>query len=460
METRRFFIETWGCQMNDHDSEKVAGILCELGWRPAATIDEADLYLLNTCSVREKAQEKIFSRLGVLRPVKARRSAGMIIGVLGCVAQQEGERIFSRAPYVDLVLGPQNLGALPELLEKLDDGGGKQVSLTEDPANHLFSAARIRRGQGLKALVTITQGCDNFCSYCIVPYTRGRERSRPAADVLDEVKRAVDDGYQEIELLGQNVNAYRSDLDFAGLLGRIAQIGGVRMVRYVSPHPRDFDRRVLDVIARHDNISTHLHLPAQSGNSEVLKRMGRGYSRDRYLDQVSMIREVLGDWASLSSDFIVGFPGETEAAFEDTLTLIENVGYDHVFAFVYSPRPGTRALKLGDPIPLEAKQERLRRLNELQKEIQTQRLRQRIGERRLVLIDHIVSDARHPLRGRRRDDLVVHIEPPNSGVPQGEGSHWSCFFGRMVDVEIIGAGVHTLRGRISGTLETKPIEAG
>lgn len=437
---KHYFIETWGCQMNDHDSEKFAGTLKGLGYRPTQDAAEADLYLLNTCSVREKAQEKVFSRLGVLKGYKQARGGQMVIGVTGCVAQQEGEEIFRRAPYVDLVLGTQALKSLPELLAGLQEQRGRQVDISRHENNHLFPTQEIERQSSLKALITIMEGCDNYCTYCIVPFTRGRERSRPLQDILHEAKDLAQNGFVEIELLGQNVNSYRSEVNFAGLLEALAEIPGLQVIRFVSPHPKDFSEEVVRVISRHGNLATNLHLPAQSGNSWILKRMGREYSREQYLDRVAMIRGILPE-VSLTSDFIVGFPGESEAMFEDTLSLLQLVGYDRIFSFAYSSRPGTGALKHGDPVPMVDKNERLRRLQALQEEIQAERMKQLVGRPAWLLVDQVRDGTRYPLAGRTRSNLLVHVLD-QVGDP-------SRFMGRKVDIEITDCGHHTLRGRLA-----------
>lgn len=438
--SKRYFIETWGCQMNDHDSEKLAGSLESMGLTSCNDASEADVYLLNTCTIREKAEEKVFSRLGVLRQIKEQRQGDMLIGVTGCVAQQEGAKIFTRAPYVDLVLGTQALKSLPSMIDKIDHRQGHQVDVHQDPDNHLFPVQDIRRKSRLKGLITIMEGCDNYCTYCIVPFTRGRERSRPVDDIVAEAARLADNGTREIELLGQNVNSYFSTVPFAELLRRLNDIEGLEVIRYVSPHPKDFDRDVIETIRDCPRIATNIHLPAQSGNSRILKRMGREHTREHYLSKVAMIREILGNHCSLTSDFIVGFPGEQEAEFEATVSLLEEVGYDRIFSFMYSPRPGTGAIKHGDPVPREVKQERLQLLQKTQLRIQGERMLNRIGTHARVLVDSIKPEERFPLSGRSRDNLLIHLETPET-APE-------TLFGRVLDVEVTGAGVHTLRGRI------------
>lgn len=435
----RYFVETWGCQMNDHDSEKMAGILESQGMTPAESPESADIYILNTCSVREKAAEKVFSRLGVLRSIKSVRP-DFIIGVAGCVAQQEGDRIFSRAPYVDFVMGTQNLHHLPQLLDELRTHSGRPRRIQPDPAYHLRPVGPIRRQHKLKGFITITEGCDNHCTYCIVPTTRGVERSRPFPLIMEEARQLVAQGCREIELLGQNVNSYQSDTDFKGLLQALATLPELWCVRFISPHPRDFDEACIRLIKQVPNLSRHIHLPAQSGSTAVLKRMGRGYTREDYLQKVKLIRAHLGQQCSLTSDFIVGFPGESDADFEATLSLIQEVRYDGAFSFVYSPRPGTAALKLADNLGLTEKKHRLARLQALQDQMQVQNMQARIGQETRILVDQIDPKARFPLAGRTRDNILVHVEsgPAN---PQR-------FWGHQARVQITGCGTHTLRGTL------------
>ncbi len=438
---KRYFIETWGCQMNEHDTEKMAGLLEGMGFAATAKVEDADVYLLNTCTIREKAEEKVFSRLGVLRKAKQERGGDMIIGVTGCVAQQNGEAIFGRAPYVDLVMGTQALMNLPQMIGDIEGARGRQCDVSKDPDNHLFPVQIPKRDSSLKARITIMEGCDNYCTYCIVPFTRGRERSRPWENICEEAQMLADKGYKEIELLGQNVNSYFSSLSFAGLLRKLNEVRGIEVIRYVSPHPKDFDREVIETIRDCPTIATNIHLPAQCGNSRVLKRMGREYTRELYLEKVDMIHEVLADIPhSLTSDFIVGFPGESEAEFGETLSLLDKVRYDRIFSFAYSPRPGTGAVKHGDPVPLEEKQRRLQILQARQLDIQKTLMDARIGETREVLIDSVRPGERHVLAGRTRDSLLVHLD-----AEIGNPERW---YGRWARVEITGAGVHSLRGRL------------
>jgi len=445
--TKQYYIETWGCQMNEHDTEKLAGLLQTMGYQPTKEVSDADVYLLNTCTIREKAEEKVFSRLGVLRREKEKKSGDMIIGVAGCVAQQNGDKIFSRAPYVDLVVGTQALTHLPQMIEGIQSNEGRQCDVSKDPDNHLFPVNVPVRNSSLRGRITIMEGCNNYCTYCIVPFTRGRERSRPVEHIVEEAKMLADKGFVEVELLGQNVNSYYSTVNFAELLRRLNDVEGLEVIRYVSPHPKDFDLEVIEVLRDCPKVATNIHLPAQSGNSRILKRMGREYTRELYMDKVAMIKSTLaGIDYSLTSDFIVGFPGEREHEFWDTITLLDEVGYDRIFSFAYSPRPGTGALKHGDPLPLAEKHHRLRILQEHQLEIQTRRMRARVGQTASILVDTIKPGDRYPLAGRTRDNLLIHCET-EVGAPER-------YYGQTIDVEIIDAGVHALRGRFDQRPQT------
>lgn len=442
--TKRYFIETWGCQMNEHDTEKMAGLLEGMGYEATSQESDADLYLLNTCTIREKAEEKVFSRLGVLKRIKQDRNGEMIIGVTGCVAQQNGDMIFKRAPQVDLIMGTQALMSLPTMVENIEKQQGRQCDVEKDPDNHLFPVNVPKRSSSLRGRITIMEGCNNYCTYCIVPFTRGRERSRPWEDIFQEAQMLAQQGFKELELLGQNVNSYFSTINFAGLLQKLNEVSGIDVIRYVSPHPKDFDQEVIDVIRDCPKIATNIHLPAQSGSSRVLKRMGREHTREHYLEKVAMIRETLGGAVSLTSDFIVGFPGEQEAEFQQTVSLLELVKYDRIFSFMYSPRPGTGALKHGDPIPLEEKQRRLQILQARQAEIQHALMVTRIGRNTNILVDKISPGERFPLAGRTRDNLLVHV---SVATDQPER-----YYGQILNVDILDTGNHTLRGRATGAV--------
>src|SRR5881227_150859 len=354
---KTYFIETWGCQMNDLDSQRLSGALKLRGYRRVEDEREAGLILLNTCSIREKSEHKVFSRLGELRELKRERGE-LRIGVCGCVAQQEGERLRERAPWVDFVMGPGNVGYLDEVLS-----GAKRVAV-DFPDDRRYDYLALHRPSATKAQVTIMEGCNKNCTFCIVPTTRGREVSRPFDDLLAEVRAAVETGRVEIELLGQTVNAYRcpdSGRDFGALLAAVAEIDRVARLRFMTSHPAEVNDSMIAAMRDHANISRYLHLPVQSGSSKILRRMKRLYTRERYLEVIARIREAIPE-IHFSTDLIVGFPGETEDDFQQTLSLVEEVRYGSLFAFKYSPRPGTPALKIGDAVDDEIAGERLTRL--------------------------------------------------------------------------------------------------
>jgi tRNA-2-methylthio-N6-dimethylallyladenosine synthase len=365
-----FFLETFGCQMNEHDSEKVAGLLLSRGYRQVESPDAASLILYNTCSIREKAAQKLFSRLGEYR---GRQGEGRTIGVLGCVAQQEGEQIFQRAPWVSLVCGSASYRKLPELLARLEAGTQRVTGLDTD-TDETFETEVTRRDNPWRAYLTIIEGCDKACAYCVVPFTRGPERSRASGSVLQEVRQLADLGYSEVQLLGQTVNSYADpssrQMRFSELLMAVAEVPGIRRVRFTTSHPRDFTPDIVLAIESQPKICNHVHLPVQSGATRVLKAMQRTYSREGYLEKIAMIRGARRP-ISITTDIIVGFPGETEDDFQQTLSLAEAVRYEGMFSFKYSPRPNTPARSMNDPIPEEEKSRRLAVLQERQRQIQT-----------------------------------------------------------------------------------------
>src|ERR1700688_4539332 len=369
---KTFYLETFGCQMNVHDSEKVAGVLVGRGYQQVETIDAARLVLYNTCSIREKAAQKIYSRLGAYRKYPGEEK---IIGVLGCVAQQEGEEIFERSPWVRLVCGSASYSKLPDLIAELEAGNRRVMGLDKD-TDATFETEITRRDNPFRAYLTIIEGCDKACSYCVVPFTRGPERSRASASVLEEVRRLADAGYSEIQLLGQTVNSYLAPsakrLSFAELLMSVAAVQGIRRVRFTTSHPRDFGRDVVEAIDAVPELCDHVHLPVQSGSTRVLRSMQRTYTREEYLEKIALIRSARRS-ISVTSDIIVGFPGETEEDLEETLSLLDDAQYDGVFAFQYSPRPNTSAQHMPDAIPEEEKGRRLARLMDYQREIQQRR---------------------------------------------------------------------------------------
>jgi tRNA-2-methylthio-N6-dimethylallyladenosine synthase len=367
-----FFLETFGCQMNDHDSEKVAGVLFSRGYRQVASPDSASLILYNTCSIREKAAQKVFSRLGEYRTTQ---KEGQIIGVLGCLAQQEGEEIFARAPWVSLVCGSASYRKLPELLTQLEEGNHRVTGLETD-TDETFETEITRRDNPWRAFLTIIEGCDKACAYCVVPHTRGPERSRSHESILKEVRQLAELGYSEVQLLGQTVNSYADPssqrMRFSELLLAVADVRGIRRVRFTTSHPRDFSRDIVEAIEAEPKLCNHVHLPVQSGSTRVLEAMQRTYTRAGYLEKIAMIRSAKRP-ISITTDIIVGFPGETSEEFEETLSLMNEVRYEGVYSFKYSPRPNTPSLSMGDNVTEEEKGRRLAALQEKQRRIQTER---------------------------------------------------------------------------------------
>ncbi|MEA2162945.1 MAG: tRNA-2-methylthio-N6-dimethylallyladenosine synthase [Thermoanaerobaculia bacterium] len=428
--TKTFFIETWGCQMNDLDSQRLSGGLKLRGYQRVDSEGEADLILLNTCSIRDKSEQKVFSHLGRLRALKHERD-DLKIGVCGCVAQQEGEAILHRAPWVDFVMGPGNVGHLDQILT-----GERRVAI-DFPDDRNYDYMTVDRPSATKAQVTIIEGCNKNCTFCIVPTTRGREVSRPFDDVLREVRAAVDSGRVEIELLGQTVNAYRCPItgrDFGALLRGVASIERVARLRFMTSHPAEVNDSMIAAMRDHENISRYLHLPVQSGSSKVLRRMKRLYTRESYLETIGRIRAAIPT-IDFSTDIIVGFPGETDEDFEQTLSLIDEIGYGSLFAFKYSPRPGTPALKLGAAVDDAVASERLNRLFERHEEYKHKHLDSYRGRVLEVLVEGPSKHDPAMLTGRTDDNWVVNF----SGDPETRP-------GSMLGVRIEQAQHHTLRG--------------
>ena len=438
--SKKVFIKTFGCQMNEYDSDKMADVLAATeGFEKTADPAEADLILFNTCSVREKAQEKVFADLGRVRPLKAARP-GVLIGVGGCVASQEGADIVKRAPYVDLVFGPQTLHRLPELLRARRETGKPQVDISFpeiEKFDHLPSA----RVEGASAFVSIMEGCSKYCSFCVVPYTRGEEVSRPLADVLAEVRHLAEGGVREVTLLGQNVNAYVGETadgtraDFALLLVQVARLDGIERIRYTTSHPLEFTQRLIDAYTRIPKLVTQVHLPVQSGSDRVLAAMKRNYTAMEYRSIIRRLRAARPG-ISISSDFIVGFPGETEADFGETMKLVEDVRFDGSFSFIYSPRPGTPAANLPDETPHAAKLERLQRLQKRLQELSESYSQLMVGTRQRVLVEGVSRKDASELAGRSENNRVVNFAGPSRLV------------GQFVDLEITHAYPHSLRGRV------------
>ena len=432
--SKTFFIETWGCQMNDLDSQRLAGSLKLRGYQRAESAGEADLILLNTCSIRDKSEQKVYSHLGRLRELKE-RNAELKIGVAGCVAQQEGERIIARAPWVDFVMGPGNVGYLDQILDQ-----GKSVAV-EFPDERIYDHIAVDRSSATRAFITIIEGCNKNCTFCIVPTTRGRELSRPFDSLLAEARAAVESGRAELELLGQTVNAYRCPVtgrDFGALLSAVAEIPGVVRLRFTTSHPAEVNDSMIAAMRDHANISRYLHLPVQSGSSKILRRMKRLYTRERYLEIIAKLRDAMPE-ILFSTDLIVGFPGETEEDFKQTLSLMEEVDYGSLFAFKYSPRPGTPSLKLGDAVDDAVASERLNRLFEVHERMKHDRLASYCGRVMPVMYE---GPSRHDpamLSGRTDDNWTVNF----TGDPATP-------LGSILGVRIESAQHHTLRGEAVG----------
>jgi tRNA-2-methylthio-N6-dimethylallyladenosine synthase len=412
---KTFYLETFGCQMNAHDSEKVVGTLVSQGYSQVPTVEEAGLVLYNTCSIRDKAEQKVFNRLN---DYKKFQKQGKKFGVLGCVAQQEGEKIFERAPYVSLVCGSASYRNLPQMLVQLEAGKQRVTGLDDRQTDECFETEFTARTNPYRGYITIIEGCDKFCAYCVVPFTRGKERSRASDSVLAEALQMADLGYTEIQLLGQNVNSYKdpsAKKTFAELLASVGQISGIRRVRFTTSHPRDFGRDIVAAIDAVPTLCDHVHLPIQSGSDRVLNAMQRLYTHDQYLERVSWMRAAQRD-ISITSDIIVGFPGESEADFEQTLSLLNEVQYDAIFSFKYSPRPNTPSLKLGDVIPEEEKVRRLTMLQETQREIQRLNYKKHMGQTIEVLVEG-KNEARKQWVGRTSQNKTLNFSVLNEVVP-------------------------------------------
>jgi len=457
---KKFYLETHGCQMNVHDSEKAAYALAASGYEATADPAEADLILLNTCMVREKPEQKVFKRIDELRRKSSASTPGRglpIFGVMGCVAQAEAERIFDRSRGVRLVLGTQSIGRLPELVGQLERGFARaiDVGLTKDADFFELDAAARRTPHA--AYISIIEGCNKFCSFCIVPYTRGRERSRPADRILREAQSLAERGYQEVQLLGQNVNSYglsgryrgnisrdsqaghNGEITFAQLLDLLARESGIPRIRFTTSHPRDFDQEVVRVIDDHDSLCEWIHLPVQAGSDRILRMMRRGYTRREYMQKVEFVKRSKKD-ISITSDLIVGFPGETEDDFQETLKLVAEVGYDGLYIFNYSPRPKTPAAAYPDSVPSEVKTERFLRLQELQARIQKQRYARYLGRAVEVLVEGLSTRSVADMTGHTRCNKVVNF-------PCDEDHS-----GRRVEVLVDGVRRNSLYGHLAKVL--------
>jgi tRNA-2-methylthio-N6-dimethylallyladenosine synthase len=433
---KRVYIETYGCQMNEHDTERMLRILERSSYSETKDPQTADLVLINTCSVREKPEHKVYSALGRYKWLKEKR--GAIIGVAGCVAQQEGSRLLERVPYLDMVIGTHAIPMLPQLLQKIEVSGEKVCETNFDQDGKYLEAVPPQRPLGkVKSYVTIMQGCDHFCSFCIVPYVRGREKSRSSQDIIEEVKHLAGIGVKEVCLLGQNVNGYgrglKEEITFSELLHRIDEIGGIERVRFTTSHPKDLSQELIQAFSKLPKLCEHIHLPFQSGSDRILKAMHRGYTKESYLEKIGRLKEACPSIA-VTADVIVGFPGEEEEDFKQTLDLMEKVRFDDLFSFKYSPRKGTRAAQFEDKVEEKVKQERLSILQELQKGITLQKNQELEGRAEEVLIEGQSKQSAQDVSGRTRSNKIVNFEGDLSLVR------------KLVPVRIIQGYAHSLRG--------------
>jgi tRNA-2-methylthio-N6-dimethylallyladenosine synthase len=449
----KYFIETYGCQMNVHDSERMAGLLEASGYEPATHESDADVVVINTCSVREKAEDKLYARLGDLKGLERATGRAPIVAVTGCVAQQEGSRLLERSDMIDVVVGTQRVKMLPMLVAEAQtrrkdsaaDAVGALVDVTTPYDDPSFPFGLTKHADPIKAYVTIIEGCNDFCAFCVVPYTRGHERMRSKAEILADVRHAVDQGRQEIQLLGQIVNHYQAPddrhCDFAGLLEAVSTVPGVRRVRFASPHPRHASDRLIAAVRDLPTVCKHIHLPVQSGSSSMLQRMRRRYTREQYLELVAKIRSAIPN-IQLSTDMIVGFPGETEGEFDDTLSLTESVRFHSMFSFKYSERPNTLASKRSpDDVPEEVKTRRIRGLQLLQRRIQQELHEAAVGRRVEVLVDSRSRRRDWEVSGRTSGNTIVNLPGPAGWV------------GRLVNVEIRRAGPNSVWGEAVDQLD-------
>ncbi len=436
-EGRKFYIRTYGCQMNEHDTEVMAGIFMGLGYENTETVEDADVILLNTCAIRENAENKVFGELGHLKPLKLEKP-DLLIGVCGCMSQEESvvNRILEKHHFVDMIFGTHNIHRLPNILNEAYMSKEMVIEVWSKEGDIVENLPKVRMGN-IKAWVNIMYGCDKFCTYCIVPYTRGKERSRRPQDIIQEVRHLAAQGYKEITLLGQNVNAYGKDFDdieygLGDLMDELRKVD-IPRIRFTTSHPRDFDDRLIEVLAKKGNMMEHIHLPVQSGSSDILKIMGRVYNREQYLELVRKIKAAIPD-VSLSTDIIVGFPNETDEQFEETMTLYKEVGFEIAYTFIYSPRDGTPAAKMKDNVSMEVKKERLQRLNQLVNELSAKAMKKFEGQVVEVLVEGESKNNPDVLAGYTRKNKLVNFKGPKSAI------------GQLVNVKIIEAKTWTLDG--------------
>ncbi|TDQ39720.1 tRNA-i(6)A37 thiotransferase enzyme MiaB [Aureibacillus halotolerans] len=434
---KRFYIRTYGCQMNEHDTEVMAGIFEGMGYEATTDVNDADVILLNTCAIRENAENKVFGEIGHLKPLKLEKP-DLLIGVCGCMSQEESvvNRILQKHPFIDMIFGTHNIHRLPDILREAIFGKEMVIEVWSKEGDIIENLPKVRKGQ-IKAWVNIMYGCDKFCTYCIVPYTRGKERSRRPEDIIEEVRHLARNGYKEVTLLGQNVNAYGKDFEdssygLGDLMEELSKIDIPRF-RFMTSHPRDFDDRLIDVLAKGGNLMEHIHLPVQSGSSEILKIMGRKYSREHYMTLVAKMEERIPN-VTFTTDIIVGFPNETEEQFEETLSIVREVEYDAAYTYIYSPREGTPAAKMEDNVPMEVKRERLQRLNQLVNELSLKKNKVFEGQVVDVLVEGESKKNPDVLSGYTRKSKLVNFRGPKSLV------------GKIVPVYITGAKTWTLDG--------------
>ncbi|MDQ0245770.1 tRNA-2-methylthio-N6-dimethylallyladenosine synthase [Bacillus fengqiuensis] len=436
---RKFYIRTYGCQMNEHDTEVMSGIFMALGFEPTDSVEDANVILLNTCAIRENAENKVFGEIGHLKALKRERP-DLLIGVCGCMSQEESvvNKILSKHQHVDMIFGTHNIHRLPYILQEAYLSKAMVVEVWSKEGDVIENLPKVRKGN-IKAWVNIMYGCDKFCTYCIVPYTRGKERSRRPEEIIQEVRHLAAQGYQEITLLGQNVNAYGKDFEdikygLGDLMDEIRKIDVAR-IRFTTSHPRDFDDHLIEVLAKGGNLVDHIHLPVQSGSTEILKIMARKYTREQYLELVRKIKEAIPT-VSLTTDIIVGYPNETEEQFEETLSLYREVGFDSAYTFIYSPREGTPAAKMQDNVPMEVKKERLQRLNAVVNELSAQKLKEYEGKVVEVLVEGESKNNPDVLAGYTRKSKLVNFKASKSAI------------GKLVKVKIIEAKTWSLNGEM------------
>jgi len=442
---KKLYIQTYGCQMNQYDSDRIVRMLGQIDYSPTDDVEEADLIILNTCSVRDKAEQKVYSALGRWRDLKEKKK-GLLIGVAGCVAQQEGDDLLRRVSHLDLVFGTHNIHKLPQMVRDAESLSTRSVEIDfyREPS-YMEDIDGKPTAHGSRGFVTVIQGCSKVCSFCVVPYVRGREISRRSRNILAEVRDLVDQGVKEVMLLGQNVNSYgkdgRGDLTFAELLSRVNETPGLERIRFTTSHPQDLSPELIEAYARLEKLCEHLHLPVQSGSDAVLQRMRRGYTRRKYLDRIQGLKDRCPEVA-LSTDIIVGFPGETEAEFAGTVEIIREVGYDELFVFAYSPRPQTVSAKLyADDVPPEIKKERLGRVLALQGEISLRKNREKIGRTVEILVEGSSKLGKGQIMGRTRTNRIVNLTGAES------------LMGEILPVKIIGATANSLVGELASHLE-------